>query len=177
MNRASCCGCRPGAFTLLELMIVLVIITILGTLLLPLYGEMRARAQKTQCITNLKNLYVGAEVYVQRNGHWPQISRTSGASGAEDFANAWIAALAPNGLGRPSWICPTIQALLQEPDYTQPRFARLDYIPMNFDANELTPHKWPRQPWFIEAGNVHGNGNLLIYTDGSIGEVNDLVPK
>ncbi len=41
----------------------------------------------------------------------------------------------------------------------------------------MTPHKWPRQPWFIETGDVHGNGNLIIYTDGSIGETNDLVPK
>lgn len=158
-------------------MIVLVIIGILCTLLLPLYGGMRARARKTQCIANLRNLYVGAEVYLQQNGHWPQISRSSGASGSENFANAWIAALEPQGIGRSSWICPTIQELLQAPDYIQPRYARLDYIPMNFDDAVATPHRWPRQPWFIETGNVHGNGNLLIYTDGSVGEVNDLLPK
>ena len=87
-----------------------------------------------------------------------------------------VVALAPFGPARGSWICPTIEDSLGHADYQQPQHARLDYIPINFDANELTPHKWPRQPWFIEAGNVHGNGNLLIFTDGSTSEVNDLIP-
>jgi hypothetical protein len=48
---------------------------------------------------------------------------------------------------------------------------------MNFDDKPTTPHQWPRQHWFLERANVHGNGNLIIFTDGSVGESNDLVPK
>jgi hypothetical protein len=29
----------------------------------------------------------------------------------------------------------------------------------------------------IETGDVHGNGNLIIFTDGSIAETNDVLPK
>ena len=65
-------------------------------------------------------------------------------------------------------ICPTIQTLMENPDYTQPENARLDYMPMPFDDKPTTPHQWPRQPWFVETGDVHGNGNLIVFTDGSI---------
>jgi prepilin-type N-terminal cleavage/methylation domain-containing protein len=165
---------RERAFTLLELGIVIVIIGILATMLLPVYAGMRARAQRVQCVANLRNLYLAADLYLQRNGSWPQIARTGGNSGGTDFANAWIDALAPFGPTRRTWICPTEEELLHSPDYSQPNDARLDYIPMSFDAKPTTPHQWPHQPWFIEAANVHGNGNLIIFTDGSITETGAL---
>ncbi len=37
------------------------------------------------------------------------------------------------------------------------------------------PHQWPRQPWFVEAGDVHGHGNLIIFTDGSISDLKTVV--
>ncbi len=168
---------RAGAFTLLELFIVLVIIGILATMLIPIYAGIRARAQRVQCVANLHNLYLAADVYLQRNGSWPQITHGTSETGDADFANAWIDALSPFGPTRQTWICPAVQEILQNPDYLQPRNARLDYFPMNFDDKPTTPHQWPRQPWFIETANVHGNGNLIIFTDGSVGESNDLIPK
>lgn len=166
---------RAG-FTLLELLIVLAIIAILGTLLIPVYGHLRDRAQKIQCMANLRSLYVAADVYVQRNGHWPQIYLKNYASG-QDFANAWIAALEPFGPDRKTWICPTIQSYLHNPDYITPSHARIDYVSTGFDDKATSPHQWPRQPWFIETGDVHGNGNLIIFTDGSIAEAKDVVPQ
>lgn len=168
---------QERAFTLLELAMVVVIIGILATLLLPVYAGFRARAEKAQCIANLHTLYIAADLFLQRNGSWPQIPRSSSDTDGHEFANAWIDALAPFGPGRKSWICPTMEGLLHNPDYTQPQNARIDYIPMNFDDKPTTPHRWPRQPWFVESGDVHGDGNLLIYTDGSVAEVGDLLPK
>lgn len=172
------CECRCSrAFTLLELLIVIVIVAILGTMLIPVYVGMRKRAQRVQCVANLHNLYLAADVFLQHNGSWPQIARSKSESGLEDFTNAWINALAPFGPTRKTWICPTVQEILQSPDYLQPQNARLDYFPMSFDDKPTTPHQWPRQPWFIESANVHGHGNLIIFTDGSVGESDDLIPK
>ena len=168
---------RRVAFTLLELFIVLAIIGILATMLIPVYAGMRSRAQRVQCIANLHSLYIAADLFVQRNGSWPQITRSTSDTGDQDFANAWIDALGPFGPTRQTWICPAIQEVLHNPDYSQPQDARLDYIPMSFDDKPTTPHQWPRQPWFIETGNAHGNGNLIIFTDGSIAETNDVLPK
>ncbi len=168
---------RPAAaFTLLELLIALVIVGILITLLIPVYARLRERAQKVQCMANLRGLYVGTESYLQRNGSWPQIFLKNYGE-TEDFANAWVAALAPFGVERSTWICPTIQDLLRNPDYQDPANARLDYVSTGFDDKPTSPHQWPRQPWFVETGDVHGNGNLIIFTDGSIVETNDVLPK
>jgi prepilin-type N-terminal cleavage/methylation domain-containing protein len=97
VKTSGCEGWRLGAFTLLELLIVLVIIGILGTMLIPVYASMRARGQRVRCIANLHNLYLAADVYLQRNGSWPQISHDTGDA---DFANALINALSP--FGRPA---------------------------------------------------------------------------
>ncbi len=150
---------------------------ILATLTIPVISTLRARAQRAQCTANLHSLYVGANLFVQQNNSWPQIPRGAAGTISPDFANAWIAALEPFGIPRKSWICPTIQELMRNPDYLRPENARLDYMPMPFDDKPTTPHQWPRQPWFVEAGDVHGNGNLIIFTDGSVSDLKTVVGK
>lgn len=167
-----------SAFTLLEILVVVVIIGILVTLSFPLVSGMRARAQRVQCMANLRSLYTATELYIQNNGSWPQI----GVSDSEDdddreYAIAWIEALKPFGPTQKTWICPTIQTLLGNPNVSDPANIRLDYMATTFDNKPVTPHLWPRQPWFAEVGNVHGNGNLIIFTDGSISDLNTVVKK
>ncbi|MDQ3199595.1 MAG: prepilin-type N-terminal cleavage/methylation domain-containing protein [Verrucomicrobiota bacterium] len=177
MKKSGCGSRRAAAFTLLELVIVVVIVGILATMLLPVYAGMRTRAQRVQCVGNLHSLFLAADLYLQRNGSWPQIRRSTSDNGSADFANAWIDALSQFGPTRQTWICPAVQEILHDPDYLKEQNARVDYIPMSFDDKPTTPHQWARQPWFIESADVHGNGNLIIFTDGSIAEVNDVVPK
>ena len=171
MRQRGTIASRPVAFSVLELFVAIVVIVILATLMIPLISTLRARAQRAQCTANLKNLYVATELFIQRNGSWPQIPRGRGDASSIDFANAWIAALEPFGIPRKSWICPTMQDLMRGPDYSKPENARIDYMPMPFDDKPTTPHKWPRQPWFVETGDVHGNGNLIIFTDGSVSDL------
>ncbi|MFN2623251.1 MAG: type II secretion system protein [Chthoniobacterales bacterium] len=166
---------RRRGYTLLELAIVVAIVAILAILAVPLISSLRARAQRVQCTTNLRNLYLSAELFLQQNGSWPQISRSASGGDSEQYAKAWIDALTPFGPSAKTWICPTMQGLLENPDYLAPENMRIDYIPMPFDDKPNTPHQWPRQPWFIETGNVHGNGNLLIFTDGSISDLNTVM--
>jgi type II secretory pathway pseudopilin PulG len=162
---------RTVAFTLLEVLTVIVVIAILAILLSPVISTMRARAQRVQCMANLRSLYTAAELFTQQNGSWPQISMSDSDSAEKDYAKAWIAALAPFGPTQRTWICPTIQDLLGNPDVSDPDNVRVDYAAMQFDDKPTTPHQWPKQPWFAEVGDVHGNGNLIIFTDGSISDV------
>ena len=165
-------------FTLLELTIVIAIVAILAILSVPIVSNLRARAQRVQCVANLKSLAVGANLYLQQNNDiWPQIHAPAAAEPTEDFANAWIAALEPFSVPRKTWICPTIQAALENPDYSTPDVARIDYIATPFDDKPGTSHEWPRQPWFIETGDVHGKGNLIIFTDGSISDLSTVLAK
>jgi prepilin-type N-terminal cleavage/methylation domain-containing protein len=166
-----------NGFTLLELTIVLVIIAILAILLLPAISGLRARAQKAQCAANLRSLYTAAELYIQQNGSWPQIAMSDSDSAEEDYAKAWIDALKPFGPMQKTWICPTIQNLLGNPDLSDSANVRIDYFCTSFDDKPTTPHQWPQQPWFAEMGDVHGNGQLIIFTDGSIKELKSFLKK
>jgi prepilin-type N-terminal cleavage/methylation domain-containing protein len=165
-----------AAFTLLELTITLGIISILVVLLLPALAKMRARAQRVQCMGNLRSLRIAAEQYLQDNNQWPQIRTSSTDTTGSVYAQKWIAALAPYQILPKAWICPTVENLLGNPDYTAAGSERVDYFGMPFDDKPMTPHQWPRQPWFVESADVHGNGQLIIFTDGSIAELKSLIP-
>jgi type II secretory pathway pseudopilin PulG len=162
---------RTCGFSILELAVAIVVIAILVGLILVAVQGMMARSQRLRCTANLKNLAIAANLYLQQNGSWPQIPPSEAGKPPAEFAEAWINALAPFGPELKTWICPTMQNFLHNPDYTKPENMRIDYFPMPFDSKPTTPHQWPRQPWFVESGDVHGKGNLIIFTDGSISDL------
>ena len=56
-----------GAFTLLELLVVLAIIGILAALLLPAISKAKDSARSTQCLDNLKQLQICCHLYASDN--------------------------------------------------------------------------------------------------------------
>jgi type II secretory pathway pseudopilin PulG len=158
-------------FTLLELATAILVIVILVTLSIPALEQVRARVEKINCTNNLRQLYTGVAVYMQENGHWPQVNPALLQSPNHAYDEAWIEDLLPFGIGRGTWICPTIQHELAGPDYTQPANYRADYVAMPFDNRRQTPFQWPTAPWFVERANVHGDGNLVVEANGSVVEL------
>lgn len=165
---------RHRAFTLLELLTAIVIILILAVLIVPAVESIRGRVERINCTANLHTLYVGAAAYLQAHGYWPQVNPNLIHDPHHAYDEAWIEALMPYAISRKSWICPTIEHELGGVDYTQPENYRSDYVAMPFDAKAITPTRWSTQPWFVERGNVHGNGNLLILANGTVTDMNTL---
>ncbi|MCX8157442.1 MAG: prepilin-type N-terminal cleavage/methylation domain-containing protein [Verrucomicrobiae bacterium] len=62
------CACRGrAAFTLIELLVVIAIIAILAALLLPSLGRAKRSARATACLSQLRQMGVALELYVQEH--------------------------------------------------------------------------------------------------------------
>lgn len=63
---------KQRAFTLLELVLVIAIITILVSLLLPAFAKARLKADRVKCVNNLKEIGMGFHLFANdHQGHLP----------------------------------------------------------------------------------------------------------
>jgi prepilin-type N-terminal cleavage/methylation domain-containing protein len=64
--RRSCAGC--SGFTIVELAIVCVVLGILVSLAVPNYSRSKAHSARSSCISNQRNLYMAATLYMSDTG-------------------------------------------------------------------------------------------------------------
>lgn len=56
---------KQEGFTLIELLVVIAIIAILAAILFPVFAKAREKARQTSCQSNLKQIALGVQMYVQ----------------------------------------------------------------------------------------------------------------
>lgn len=74
---------RQSSFTLIELLVVIAIIAVLASMLLPALNKARSAAQCTKCLSNMKSLASGQQLYADDNESWG----THGNSGSNFIFN------------------------------------------------------------------------------------------
>ncbi len=152
---------------------MIVIIITLASILIISFEPVRARAEATRCMANLRGLHSGFALYTQEKGRWPQIGEVV-SKDSELSARFWRSELRPY-VGNKVWECPTYVRHLGENPEERAQAPKLHYAPTQFDGLAFTPYKWPKMPWAIEVGNFHGSGSLVLFPDGSIKSMDEVL--
>ena len=91
-------------FTLIELLVVIAIIAILAAILFPVFAQAREAARTTSCLSNVKQLSLGAIMYVQDNDERFWAWTACGAN--VDSASRWTMAIYPYVKNAAIYECP-----------------------------------------------------------------------
>ena len=99
-----------AAFTLVELLIVMAVVTVIACILFTVFSRQRENARSTQCQGNLSQIFKAMQLYMQDND-----SRFPSYKSSE-----WVTELMPYTKSEAVFRCPTVQSL------TTPKF-KADY--------------------------------------------------
>jgi hypothetical protein len=154
-----------GGFTVVELIAAVGILVILIALSVPTFRGLFAKADQIVCMSHLRSLWIAFAPCASGDASWPQVPKEIKIGSREE--QQWWIDTASNSLDvNPKlWICPTVARSFRSKPADAPL---IDYMPTLFDGRPGTANRWPSMPWFTEVGNLHGEGNLSIRSDGAI---------
>ena len=165
---------RTHGWTVLEICAAIAIVLTLAALAAVAWRKLPGIADRARCLSNMRSLHTSFETYLQDKGRWPQVPTFNGKQNRQ-WSEWWIAEMQPYGATEAVWMCNGAKKLSNAQD--EQNRLRISYSPTQFDANPITPHRWARQPWLVEIGNIHGEGPFISFPDGSIKSLNEVLGK
>jgi hypothetical protein len=158
-------GFYKGGFTITEVVAVIGILVVLVAISAPSFHKVLAKADEVVCMSHLRSLWLAFAPCATGDASWPQVPKEI-KIGSRQEQEWWVeTAKSSLDVNPKLWICPTVARSFRSKPTDAPI---IDYMPTLFDARPGTPNRWPSMPWFTEIGNVHGQGNLAVRSDGAI---------
>lgn len=158
-------GVEFRAFTLIELLVVIAIIAILAAILFPVFAKAREAARKTSCLSNVKQILLGAAQYTQdydeklMGAWWPTV--TTGY-GNQSGGTMWVAFIQPYVKSKQILFCPSAKDGWG--DYDPADYGNIglnhDNLGWNFDIKLANINKPSQTIYFQDA---------IMLTDGQTG--------
>ena len=93
-------------FTLIELLVVIAIIAILAALLFPVLSSAKARAKRTACLNNLKQINLGVHMYAGDNGDTSPNSGTATYVTYKEVVKSYVGLHGPSSSQDKVFACP-----------------------------------------------------------------------
>ncbi len=168
---------RISAFTLIELLVVIAIVAVLAALLLPALSKGKEMGRSTACLSNLHQIGVALQIYVDGNNNYLPVMRDRSADTNAPATNALpsVDGVLKTELGNTNVLrCPSDDKLVFEQTGSSyswnsllngERADKLKVLGMNFDPHAI--------PVFFDKENFHaarGPNKAVnyLYADGHI---------
>jgi prepilin-type N-terminal cleavage/methylation domain-containing protein/prepilin-type processing-associated H-X9-DG protein len=151
---------RRRGFTLIELLVVIAIIGILAAMLFPVFARARESARKIQCLSNVKNIALAAQMYLADYDRFPPSNHPSGVE-----ADFWGTRPGRGGgdsmdgtaCWRSTWANPFVRWAVIWDEYIK-----------NRDVWRCPSARWSASVWFIVPD--YGPGAWWTYLQTHMGE-------
>jgi prepilin-type N-terminal cleavage/methylation domain-containing protein/prepilin-type processing-associated H-X9-DG protein len=177
---------RPGStsapislrgFTLTELLTVIAVIGILAAILIPVVGKARASARSSECLSNLRQVYIGYMTYVNDNRGRIPLAHSSGGDWMTIYSDSVITELRSH-IG-----CPTQRSNKRDQwladSWYRPRAATIRTYSLNLGLNKkssggptleypINSFEAPSRSILIADGNNSDAGGEALYYNAVI---------
>jgi prepilin-type N-terminal cleavage/methylation domain-containing protein/prepilin-type processing-associated H-X9-DG protein len=160
-----------SAFTLTEMLVVIAILAILAGLLLPALSNSKAEAQRIQCLGNLGQMALAANIYVDDNADFYPIAYYEAVTNGATCFYCWdLTTIA----GNPNTVIPgllwqgrTILQIQQCPSFTGSADWLTDpYTGYNYNTSYIGHGQFESTPAPAKSSDVRRSTKTVLFGDG-----------
>jgi len=150
-----------SAFTLVELLVVIVIIAILASFATPGIGNVIERGRSVKCVSNLRQIGVAVQQYIaDHDNTFPSITIANAPPAEDNAGGSALALLGPYGVTKSGLTCPSDAALGAGSSIEEYESSYL-FSPVVDGEPAINPKIYTRRGIF----NVSNLGRLTVASD------------